>query len=134
MTEQEKAEILDELEKRMEAKYKGCLTKDNVGSVLKVAREKWFNNDHRYNNESLMSNAFGSSIIAWQVWEVIRKLTCVVFGKQYVRHLANEPYAEEVAEKICQFIYDLRMECKEEAKRCINSEERVRENGDQENC
>ena len=113
MTEQEKTEILDELEKRIDKKYKGCLTKESVGLVLKEAREKWFEGDHRYSNSSFMSNAFGSSLIAWQVWELIRKLTCIVCGKQYVRHLEYVPYAEEVAEKICQFIHDLKMEYKE---------------------
>ena len=33
MTEQEKNEILDVLEKRMEQKYKGCLSKEDVIST-----------------------------------------------------------------------------------------------------
>ena len=30
MTEQEKKELLDELEKRIDEKYKGCLTREDV--------------------------------------------------------------------------------------------------------
>ena len=60
----------------------------------------------------MMEEAFGSSIIAWQIWEIIRKLTCVVCGKQYVRHLAEVENADEIAEKICQFVYDLTMDFK----------------------
>ena len=36
MTEQEKKELLDELEKRMDEKYKGCLTREDVGTTLKA--------------------------------------------------------------------------------------------------
>ena len=39
MTEQEKKELLDELEKRMDEKYKGCLTREDVATTLK-RREK----------------------------------------------------------------------------------------------
>lgn len=40
MTEQEKKELLDELEKRMDEKYKGCLTREDVATTLKEPREK----------------------------------------------------------------------------------------------
>lgn len=39
MTEQEKKELLDELEKRMDEKYKGCLIREDVATTLKVPRE-----------------------------------------------------------------------------------------------
>lgn len=84
--------------------------------MLKEPREKWFKDDGRFGSASTMSEAFGSSIISWQVWEMIRKLTCVVCGKQYVRHLAGIDNADEVAEKICQFVYDLKMAQKERGK------------------
>lgn len=114
MTEQEKNELLEELEQRFEKKYKGCLTKEDVATVLKEPREKWFKDENGHGSNSIMSEAFGSSIIAWQVWETIRKLTCVVCGKQYVRHLKEEDNADEVAEKLCQFVYDLKVEFKEQ--------------------
>lgn len=87
MTEQEKIEILNELEARFEKKYKGCLTKEDTQSILKEPRNKWFRDIQGNGCNSLMTDAFDSSIVAWQVWEIIRKLTCVVCGKQYVRHL-----------------------------------------------
>lgn len=42
MTEQEKNEIIEEVEKRLEKKYKGCLSREDTQSVLKNVREKWF--------------------------------------------------------------------------------------------
>lgn len=119
MTEQEKKELLDELEKRIDEKYKGCLTGEDVATTLKVPREKWFRDENGNGRNSLMTDAFDSSIISWQVWEKIRKLTCAVCGKQYVRHLANVENADEIAEKLCQFVYDLKMDFKkQEDKKC----------------
>ena len=46
MTEQEKKELLDELEKRMDEKYKGCLTREDVATTLKTPREKWFKDEN----------------------------------------------------------------------------------------
>lgn len=107
MTEQEKAEILDELEKRMDKKYKGYLSKEDTQAVLKNVREKWFTLE--LNKSSPMHKLFGN-IIYWQVWELIRKLTCIICGCQYVRHLSGCDYAEEVAEKLCQCVFDLKTE------------------------
>ena len=46
MTEQEKKELLDELEKRMDEKYKGFLIREDVATTLKVPREKWFRDEN----------------------------------------------------------------------------------------
>nr|DAJ57031.1 MAG TPA: Protein of unknown function (DUF1700) [Caudoviricetes sp.] len=117
MNEDEKQAILDELEKRFEEKYKGCLTREEVSKPLKEPREKWFRDENGGGGKSLMAEVFDSGIIAWQVWETIRKLTCVICGKQYVRQIAGIEEAPEIAEKICQYIYDLAVEFKEEKKR-----------------
>lgn len=114
MTEQEKKELLDELKKRIDEKYKGCLTREDVATTLKVPREKWFRDENGNRRSSLMMDAFDSSIISWQVWETIRKLTCVICGKQYVRQLANVENADEIAEKLYQFVYDLKIGFKEQ--------------------
>lgn len=119
MTESEKQEILSELEERFEKKYKGCLSREDTQSVLKEPRNKWFRNDCRNGKSSLMSEAFDNTIISWQVWEMIRKLTCVICGKQYVRHLSGIEESEEIAEEICQFIYDLRMKYKGNNPDCV---------------
>lgn len=113
ITEAEKQEILCELEKRFEEKYKGCLTREEVSKPLKEPREKWFRGENGGGGKSLMAEAFDSGIIAWQVWETIRKLTCVICGKQYVRQISGIEEAPEIAEKICQYIYDLAVEFKE---------------------
>ena len=116
MTELEKAEIIDELEKRIEKKYKGCLSREDTQSVLKTVRDKWFTYDCIKGKDSPMHKVFGN-IIYWQVWELIRKLTCIICGCQYVRHLAGCDYAEEVAERLCKIVYDLKTEYDGRARR-----------------
>ncbi|MBE5703921.1 MAG: hypothetical protein EGS62_06815 [Ruminococcus sp.] len=83
--------------------------REDVATTLKTPREKWFRDENGNGRYSLMADAFDSTIISWRVWETIRKLTCVVCGKQYVRQLANVENADEIAEKFCQFVYDLKM-------------------------
>lgn len=52
-------------------------------------------------------------IPAWEAWEAIRKLTCAVCGVRKVRELKNVEESQEIAEKICQYIYDMAVEFKE---------------------
>ena len=47
--------------------------------------------------------------MAWEAWEHIRRLTCLVCGVRYVRQLEGNPDAERICDEICQKIYDLRM-------------------------
>ena len=60
-----------------------------------------------------MGEAFGSGPTAREAWEAIRKLTCAVCGVRKVRELKNVEKSPVVAEKICQYIYDLAVEFKE---------------------
>lgn len=112
MTEKEKQEIISELENRIDEKYKLFLSKENSGLVLKEQREKWFNTPDRRSfqnaNQSVMANAFGHPFYAWRAWDNIRKLTCLICGKQYVRQLAGDKIANEICEKLCQTVFDLR--------------------------
>ena len=111
MTEQEKQEIIDEVEKRLEEK-KYIRHTDGTRTVFQGIRDKWFRDESGTTYYSLMTGAFNEPGISWQVYELIRRLTCLIHGKQYVRHVVGDDKASDTAEKICQFIYDLRMEVK----------------------
>lgn len=130
MTEEEKREIIDELEKRLEEKYKRMLAKEHNGAILQEPREKWFNSPdsriagqspavaaaaaggHTRNGQtahnSIMANAFGHPFYSWQVWDNIQKLTCQICGKRYVRELAGDKMAITICERLCQIVFDLR--------------------------
>lgn len=113
ITEAEKLEILDELEKRLDGRLKKIPEREVSGRILKAPREKWFSDTDGYCGTSLMGEAFRSGPTAWEAWEAIRKLTCAVCGVRKVRELKDVEEAPEIAEKICQYIYDLAVKFKE---------------------
>ncbi len=112
MTKEEKREIIDELEKRLEEKYKLMFMKGHNGAILQEAREKWFNSPDSRSGQcarnSIMANAFGHPFYSWQVWDNVRKLTCQICGKKYVRELAEDTMASAICERLCQTVFDLR--------------------------
>ena len=113
MTDIEKQEIIAEVEASVMAKVDKKYGREDTQNVLKAPREKWFgNSDTRYKACPPMREAFGA-FIDYQVWEIIRRLTCLIMGRKYVRQLSGDAKAEEVAERICQFVYDLRNEIRE---------------------
>ena len=111
MTEQEKTEIIEELEARFGEKYKGILSREDVATTLSEPRNKWFKDpDIRSASvakKSPMVEALGNCFVAWQVWDEIRKLTCRICGKSYVRQLTDDDKADEVAETLCEMVYRL---------------------------
>lgn len=112
MTEQEKRELIEEIKKSL-AEEKCARKTDGTHTVLKEPRDKWFRGKDYSWGGSLMGEAFGGGVTASQVWDMIRRLTCLIHGKQYVRHLVGDDTATETAEKLCQFVYDLRLEVKQ---------------------
>lgn len=109
MTDIEKQEIIAEVEASVMAKVAKKYGKEDTQSVLKTPREKWFGNSDTRFKGAPMREAFGA-LIDYQVWEIIRRLTCLIMGRKYVRQLSGDAKSEEVAERICQFVYDLKNE------------------------
>lgn len=57
------------------------------------------------------------SVTSWSMWELIRKLTCYICGKSYVRHLASEEeIANEICNTLCRTVYELRVKYLNESK------------------
>lgn len=100
--EQIKAEVLAEL--RME--FHDELSITNKKAPLSEVREKWFKGG-RCNKESLMYGLFGSCIY-WKVWDEIRRLTCYICNERYVGRLTDTETSNEIAEALCQIVFDLR--------------------------
>lgn len=106
MTEQEKNEIVDLIYGRLEAGWKPS-TQAGLHKTLAAPRDKWFRDDHNSGYDSLMTQVIGSPQKAWQVWELIRRLTCIVCGAQYVRDIKDPERASAVADEICETVYRL---------------------------
>lgn len=100
-----KEEILSELEERL----KGVVIREDTQSALAEVRNKWFRDEKTCNRGCPMHKLFGN-VVFWTVWELIRKLTCLICGCGYVRQLKYYDEANEIAEKLCQTVYDLRQE------------------------
>ncbi|NCU43801.1 CopG family transcriptional regulator [Candidatus Saccharibacteria bacterium] len=106
MTDKEKAELVCEIEKSIIEKMKGTYIRKNTQAALAETRIKWFNSPVN-NGPSLMFDIFGTYKYA-AVWDCIRKLTCLICGANYCRNIVPEMGANEVAENLCQLVYDLR--------------------------
>lgn len=96
MTEQEKQELIKELKSKLvEERY--LHVTDGTQTVLKEPRDKWFRGRYEGWANSPMGEAFGGGVMASQAWEQIRRLTCLIHGKRYVRHLVGDDAARQMA-------------------------------------
>jgi hypothetical protein len=112
--EELKAEILEEVQKSL----KGKVIREDVSTLLKEPREYWFVKPtvDGKRQDGLMRTVI-DSITSWAMWELIRKLTCYICGKSYVRNLAGEEdIANEICNVLCQTVYDLRVKYITESK------------------
>lgn len=109
--EQLKAELREELMNELSSKSRK--TSPGLDTVYK----KWFYGPDRRNNhkDSKMAKAFGNAN-QWGVWEAIRTLVRLIFGRRYVAQLISDDQqkVEEVANTICELIYSLKAGEKEE--------------------
>ncbi len=115
MEQHEKEALKEEILAELETRLKGVTIREDTQNILSEPRNKWFTDKKTCNKACPMYELFGS-IVFWTVWELIRKLTCIICGVGYVRQLKNREDANEVAERLCQTVYDLRKEFLERRK------------------
>ncbi len=123
MTEQEKQQLKAELMKEIfeEINSKNLKIKDSPQTALKTVREKWFrNNDNKKDkySTSIMATSFDIHI-QHRIWEAFTKLTYYINGEKVIRDLKDTDFANYVADKLCQTIYDLRKEYIEKSKEAL---------------
>lgn len=90
MTEHEKQEIIAEVKKSVMNEMKDKIVKEDTQKVLKEPREKWYGERFSTRQDSAMVQAFDTSYMAWEAWDHIRRLTCLVCGVRYVRQLEGK--------------------------------------------
>ena len=85
-----------------------------TSTALAATREKWFRCDDKRNRYtgSIMGKVFDKidSAAMHRVWEITHKLTCYICGKNRIRDLQDTDFANHIADKLCQTIYDLKVE------------------------
>lgn len=130
MNERELKEYIDNAVRRaVEAKKKPN------PRALSPTRHKWFEDEDGSFSTAVMGKAFDNQgYITSQIWDNVRPIVMKICGKTYVREIAaeDEPKLNDIADKLCQCIYDLRqewMEYKDESIGCLRgvakSNERV---------
>lgn len=107
MTAEEKESLKQEILSDLEVKLKGVVIREDTQSALADTRNKWFRDCAAGSNRSIMHGLFGN-VVFWTVWELIRKLTCIICGVGYVRYLSGNENANDIAEVLCQTVFDLR--------------------------
>jgi hypothetical protein len=118
MTEKEKEELKSEILEEVEKSLKGKVIREDVATTLKEPREYWFvkRTVDGKRQDGLMRTVI-DNVTSWSMWELIRKLTCYICGKSYVRHLANEgEIANEICNILCKTVYELRVKYLNESK------------------
>lgn len=106
MTETEKKEIVQ----AVLAELKNA-PKPTTARGLTPTHEKWFRDENGCASTSLMGKALNyDGPRAYSIWELTRRATCAICGVRYVTQLKDLGEANEIADKICQTIYDLTIE------------------------
>jgi len=110
--------IIEEVVRRLQGDKRIIDNATTTPRALMPTHIKWFRDENGASYNSLMTKATGEPYRSWQIWELIRRATCVCCGVQYVRQLKNVEQANEIADKICQLIYDMAMEYKDGEDKC----------------
>ena len=110
-------EIKAMIEKAVEEAIKEKMpVKEFTPRLLEPTHTKWFRDENGNASRSKMGEAFdGDGVKTYQIWDKVRPICTAICGKAYVRQVSREDadYINDVADKICQLIYDSRIEFKE---------------------
>lgn len=103
MTNEEREQIVQEVLKAL-----GTVKTENRSRALVPTLDKWFRDEKGSTYGSKMAEALnGNTQGAYAIWELIRRATCLLCGCQYVRQIKDADRANEIADTICQTIYEL---------------------------
>lgn len=91
--------------------------------MLTPTLHKWFEGEKKNASDSLMGKAFnGQGYTAYKVWQNLRPIVTSITGHDRITDipLEDEELANRLAEKLCQTVYDLRMEYRKEKSNAEN--------------
>ena len=108
MTEKEKQEIIEELKKQMMEERE---TRPHIRMLLPTYK-KWFKGKNgREDYNSIMDKVVYSQS---RVWDSVRAITANLLGVKSVVHIKDAQIANEIADRLCQEIYDIALQLKRE--------------------
>jgi hypothetical protein len=106
MTEVEKNVVKSEIIEELQKKYDIVPKKQHRRFVrsLKV----WITGANRF-KDSPFYEAFGP-VAYYRAWEHIRGLATLICGESYVRDIEDIDYADDLANELCEFVYQKRID------------------------
>ncbi len=109
MTDQEKqqlkAELKDELRQEIVEELKNQKVKETKKFVLMPTRKKWI-------NSNVLHKVFGDYTDK-KIWERVNYLVARICDERRLDLISEADFANYAADKLCQTIYDLRVEFNE---------------------
>lgn len=97
--------------------------KEFTPRLLSPTHIKWFRDEKGNASNSKMGKAFhGDGVRTYQIWDRVRPICTAICGKAYVRQVSidDAEYINEVADKLCQLIYDSKIEFDRRKKERLN--------------
>ena len=111
MTDEELKAYIDDAVQNAVAKQNP--QKEFTPRLLSPTHTKWFRDENGNANRSKMGKAFhGDGVRAYQIWDRVRPICTAICGKAYVSQVSidDADFINEVADRICQLIYDSKIE------------------------
>ena len=136
MTEQERTELKAEIMQEVEERFTGIAIREDTQGIFADVRKVWVQGAGRTTwaqsrkEPSPFYEAFGP-VVFWKIWEAVRKLVCLTMGVGYVRQIKDKEAARELADILCETLYNFRMRLNEGGK---ESAENVEKQGDPDEC
>lgn len=110
MTDEQLRELID-------AKVKEVLAQQNVSQkatprLFAETHKKWFRDESGASYNCKMNELFHNSVVTYAIWDRVRPIVTNIMGKKMVRQIPPEQkdFANKIADRICQVIYDSRKE------------------------
>ena len=102
----------DELRNEIYKIVQECLHEQNFYEpkrykTLIETYQKWYKGINNKNDGALLNILGGPNSTSWKTWDYIRLLTLAIVGAPNIKYVKNIDQAEDVANKLCQFVYDL---------------------------
>lgn len=109
-------EIKDYIDAEVKKQLEQAQIKKNTPRLLNATHSKWFRGTNGTSSDSRMGQVFDhDGVRTYRIWDCMRPILTAICGKAYVRQIStdDEQFINDVADRMCQLIYEARLEFKE---------------------
>lgn len=108
-------EIKDYIDAEVKKQLEQTQIKKNTPRLLSATQSKWFRGTNGSASDSIMGQVFDhDGVRTYRIWDNLRPIMTAICGKACVRQIStdDEQFINDVADRLCQMIYDARLEYK----------------------